>query len=80
MNIWIKPSYLPNDFWEEVFVMVKFQHSDMKSKQAEVRMIKKEAGIVKIYNEATNSWWKIDDKSYRVMFIERPEQDWGAFE
>lgn len=80
MDIWIKPSYLPNDFWEEVFVMVKSQYSDHRTRKAEIQMVKKEGSLVKIYNQATNSWWKIDDKQYRVMFIERPKQDWSAFE
>lgn len=80
MNKWIKPSKLPDDFWGEVFVMVKSQYTDYRTKNAEIHMVKKEDHKVKHYNTATNSWWRIDDKQYRVMLIQRPEQDWSAFE
>lgn len=80
MRKWIKPSQLPNDFWDEVFVMLKSQYTEMRSEVANIKMVKKEEGNVKVYSEATNSWWKMDDKSYRIMFIERPEQDWSVFE
>lgn len=79
MSRWIKPSELPNNFWEEVFCVIKSKYVEGKIRGPEIMMVRKERGKIQHHNSCDGRWYDVDDEQYRLMLINYPKYE-GAFD
>ena len=78
MANWIKPSELPEEFWEEAWVTFKMWE-DSKPSAPEIRSIRRASfSRCELYMDTQKYWEVIPDSDYRVKIIPRETSE-GAF-